>query len=270
MYFHAMNQSAEKVLSYLAGNADIDAVPVEDLKKLVAENAYFPVAQFLLTWKLKKENSSAYLVAAPKTSLYFSNPYWLQYQLTEESLKEDLFEIPGELQHKGDQAEPVATVLETATSAHSTEENEGAFNNKIAEPLYGITVNDAKKADQSEQHEKEGDQPRIIGYEEESNSLKTESENTMPTVFPPDSNTFPASSTVTLSLEEVPAAAEMEVVALEEEMAGAARNVDVATNHFIEEAEHQSERDGETMQDEHDKMFQNIKAMLDASSEEAD
>jgi hypothetical protein len=78
-----MNHSQEKVLRYLTGSDNVDSIAVEDLQKLAEENPYFTVAQFLLTKKLKDQNNQSFLPQVQKTALYFSNPYWLHYQLEE-------------------------------------------------------------------------------------------------------------------------------------------------------------------------------------------
>src|SRR4051812_8334345 len=76
-----MNNSLDKALYYLTGNGSIDAVSVEELEKLANNHPYFPVAHFLLSKKLKKQNSNNFLSEVQKTALYFPNPYWLHYQL---------------------------------------------------------------------------------------------------------------------------------------------------------------------------------------------
>ena len=78
-----MNESSKKVLNYLTGYTDINVVSVEDLQKLVTENPYFPVTQLLLAEKLKSNDDGSFAQQSQKASLYFSNPYWLKYQLTE-------------------------------------------------------------------------------------------------------------------------------------------------------------------------------------------
>lgn len=76
-----MNSSLDKALHYLTGNENVDAVTIEDLEKLVDNYPYFPVGHFLLSKKLKKENHTNFLSEVQKTALYFPNPYWLHYQL---------------------------------------------------------------------------------------------------------------------------------------------------------------------------------------------
>lgn len=87
-----MNKSTQEVLRYLAGSENIEAIPLDDLQKLADENPYFPVAQLLLTKKLKAQNNPGFLPQAQKTALYFSNPYWLDYQLTNELWQDSVSE----------------------------------------------------------------------------------------------------------------------------------------------------------------------------------
>ncbi|HSU50002.1 MAG TPA: hypothetical protein VLJ41_05415, partial [Segetibacter sp.] len=70
-------------------------------------------------------------------------------------------------------------------------------------------------------------------------------------------------------LVDISPAAALEITELKEEMAGVANATDQTTEKFLEEAEHEKQKEKPEPYDEHDRMFQNIKAMLDASSEEA-
>jgi len=76
-----MNQSQEKALKYLTGYDNLESVPVETLKKLTEDEPYFPISQFLLARKLQGENKNDYQAQVQKTVLFFSNPFWLDYQL---------------------------------------------------------------------------------------------------------------------------------------------------------------------------------------------
>jgi hypothetical protein len=67
----------------------------------------------------------------------------------------------------------------------------------------------------------------------------------------------------------LPANVETEAIELKEEMAGVTHGRDATTERFIEEAHENLHNEEPPQDDEHDRMFQNIKAMLDASSEEA-
>jgi len=87
-----MNQAVEKkVVSYLTGKEDIEAVDVEQLRSEEAESPYFPITQLLLARKLAATNRESYSIQLQKTALYFSNPFWLQHLLSagEGSLDEE-------------------------------------------------------------------------------------------------------------------------------------------------------------------------------------
>ena len=76
-----MNQFLEKTLSHLTGNSNIDQVSIEELESLTKNYPYFPVGHMLLSKKLKSQADPRFLSQVQKTALYFSNPYWLHYQL---------------------------------------------------------------------------------------------------------------------------------------------------------------------------------------------
>ncbi len=98
-----MNQSPDKALHYLTGKENSDAVTVEELEKLVNDHPYFPIAHFLLAKKLNDEIAPGFLPQVQKTALYFPNPYWLHYQLLNET--PDDFNIHNEEQQGEDKKE---------------------------------------------------------------------------------------------------------------------------------------------------------------------
>lgn len=77
-----MNSIREKSLFYLTGSKDLSLVEEKSLIEMANEYPYFAPIQFLLTAK-QKENGQNFLKQAQKTSLYFTNPYWLHYLLEE-------------------------------------------------------------------------------------------------------------------------------------------------------------------------------------------
>ncbi len=78
-----MNHSLQKSLHHLTGQRDIDAVSLEVLEDLCKKYPYFPVVRLLLSKKLKTAGDDAYEKQLPETALYFSNPFWLNFQLAE-------------------------------------------------------------------------------------------------------------------------------------------------------------------------------------------
>lgn len=76
-----MNLTQEKVLLHLTGKPELSQLPAASLQQLSDEYPYFAPARFFLTAKAKeKDPNGVWIAQAPKTNLYFTNPYWLQYQ----------------------------------------------------------------------------------------------------------------------------------------------------------------------------------------------
>ncbi len=248
-----MNDSNEKVTSYLTGHKNTYASTVEDLQRLADEHPYFPVTQFLLAKKLKAQSESSYLQQVQKTALYFSNPYWLHYQLSKDNFTEEEDEV---------------NVTSAIANTQETFENDTPANNEA--PV--ITTHFS--AD------------KLIAASNLAHQTLQES---------PEAE---HSITTTADLEDVkdtnfPAATETEIAENGEEMAGVTHETDKTTEQFLEEIqpasannilpqvvtsenahasyigkEHNNHKKAEP--DEHEQMFRNIKAMLDASGEEAD
>jgi hypothetical protein len=82
-----MNSIQEKTLYHLTGIKDLAKVEEATLNKLATSYPYFAPVQMFLSAKLKSENSAEFIKQAQKTSLYFTNPYWLHYLLQEKASK---------------------------------------------------------------------------------------------------------------------------------------------------------------------------------------
>lgn len=260
-----MNQSSVRVLRYLTGNENIEDISVSDLQKLVVENPYFPIARFLLAQKLKQENDAAFLPEVQKTALYFSNPFWLQYQLTDEPSTELLPEKNNFISEK---EHTINNKEEFETPNQITE-------SRVIEP----SPYKEEKPDQAEEEmaaiTREPDTKSAAFLDEVQNKDETFISNDIEQV-----------------ILEPQTPAGLETAEVLEEMAGATHETDEATAAFLNEAEtsaaenieHSSpevtpatlaadiskENQESAEPDEHERMFQNIKAMLDATSEEAD
>jgi hypothetical protein len=241
-----MNKTSEKVLNYLTGSKHLDSVTVDDLQRLVAESPYFPVTQFLLAKKLKDENDQEYLLQVQKTALYFSNPYWLEYQLTEEDAHQENVE---------------QTIAEKPIEKIAADRPLELENEPIEE-LASNTVKVAEGNEVSEAAVAEIPETRTPVTEDKIDENVFEESDTLV-------ETQVTEQTRSVVEEHLSPAAESEVIELKEEMAGVTRGADEFTEKFLEETENGLQKD-QTADDEHDRMFQNIKAMLDASSEEAD
>ncbi len=76
-----MKFTQEKALVHLTGSPDMNSLKMETIEKMVHEYPYFSPAQYLFAAKLKKDDHPLVGMQASKTALYFTNPYWLQFQL---------------------------------------------------------------------------------------------------------------------------------------------------------------------------------------------
>jgi hypothetical protein len=77
-----MNLTQEKALFHLTGKLDLSQLKTASFQQMADEWPYFAPARFFLSAKSKETDPPVIWVsAAQKTNLYFTNPYWLQYQL---------------------------------------------------------------------------------------------------------------------------------------------------------------------------------------------
>lgn len=71
------------ILQSLYRTTELDEVPLHRLQETVRQYPYFTAAHFLLAQKLKGEQSEQYDEQAQKAAVYFHDPLWMQWQLTE-------------------------------------------------------------------------------------------------------------------------------------------------------------------------------------------
>src|ERR1700722_3934539 len=76
-----MNQSMQPAIQRLFQVSTLEDVSVERLEALVKEYPCYGFGHYLLSRKLAAAGTDQFLVATQKTSLYFSNPFWLQWML---------------------------------------------------------------------------------------------------------------------------------------------------------------------------------------------
>src|SRR5580658_7080715 len=76
-----MNPSMPPAIQHLFQVSTLEAVSRGQLEKFVEEYPCFGFGHYLLSRKLRAENADQFLTATQKTSLYFSNPFWLQWML---------------------------------------------------------------------------------------------------------------------------------------------------------------------------------------------
>jgi tetratricopeptide (TPR) repeat protein len=79
-----MNASLEKTLLHLTGKTSFSEVTVEQLEAITNAHPYFAPAQLLLAVKLKDIQHAEANAQSTRTALYFTNPFWLHYQLRRE------------------------------------------------------------------------------------------------------------------------------------------------------------------------------------------
>ena len=76
-----MNASQEKALFHLTGQSDLSKIQESTLKQMAAEFPYFAPIHLFMADKWHATDAVQYEAAAQKANLYFTNPYWLHYQL---------------------------------------------------------------------------------------------------------------------------------------------------------------------------------------------
>ncbi len=57
----------------------------EELQNIITDHPYFSPAHFFLAKKMKYQNHPDFLKQLQRTAIYFSNPYWLHYQLLQQN-----------------------------------------------------------------------------------------------------------------------------------------------------------------------------------------
>jgi len=76
-----MQQSMQPILQHLFQVSSLDEVSRQRLESFVEEHPSFGMGHYLLSRKLRAEGSDRFAAETQKTSLYFTNPFWLQWQL---------------------------------------------------------------------------------------------------------------------------------------------------------------------------------------------
>ncbi len=76
-----MSLTQEKALFHLSGKLDLSQLKADTLHELADAYPYFAPAQYFLASKLGIDKNERSLSQAQKANLYFSNSFWLAYQL---------------------------------------------------------------------------------------------------------------------------------------------------------------------------------------------
>jgi len=127
-----MNPALDKALYYLTGNGNIDEVSTESLEKLTHEYPYFAIGHLLLAKKQKVKEDQHLQQQVQKAAVYFTNPYWLHYQL--------LNYPPSELALYN-HAEPATTVMDSESHEAALVANSTSVTNEdIGSPVAPINL----------------------------------------------------------------------------------------------------------------------------------
>jgi hypothetical protein len=158
----------EKALLHLIGKSNLDDLQLEAIEQLVSEHPFFSPAQFLFSAKLQKEAHPLATAQAIKTSLFFSNPHWLQCQLdsiNESSIVETpKFELDTALLKSMYQEEKTREeMINPSTPAElmneAIDESALVIAEKIKEPTVFMPVFSAIAASEIAQEQVYGNQP---------------------------------------------------------------------------------------------------------------
>ncbi len=87
-----MNASQEKALFHLTGQSDLSKIQESSLKQMAAEFPYFAPVHLFLAEKWHTIDAVQFEAASQKANLYFTNPYWLHYQLISHTLKSEMID----------------------------------------------------------------------------------------------------------------------------------------------------------------------------------
>ncbi|HYE56487.1 MAG TPA: hypothetical protein VD996_16675 [Chitinophagaceae bacterium] len=87
-----MKVQLSHILENMFSARSLEELPAEKIQQVIGEHPYFGTAHFLLTQKLKNDPGS-FSRQAQKTALYFHDPLWLQWLLTEPEPAEEAVKI---------------------------------------------------------------------------------------------------------------------------------------------------------------------------------
>lgn len=75
----------QHIIQHLFQTTSLENVSRQDLEEMVDRYPSFGIARYLLSRKLQTAGDETFRETTLKTNLYFSNPYWLQWQLRNET-----------------------------------------------------------------------------------------------------------------------------------------------------------------------------------------
>src|ERR1700733_8406709 len=79
-----IRQPLQPILQHLFQVSNLEDVSWQRLESFVAKYPAFGIGHYLLSRKLRSERSDRFAEETQRTSLYFTNPYWLEWLLQHE------------------------------------------------------------------------------------------------------------------------------------------------------------------------------------------
>lgn len=122
-----MNASQEKALFHLTGQSDLSKIQESTLKQMAAEFPYFAPIHLFMAEKWHATDAVQYEAAAQKANLYFTNPYWLHYQLNSLTDKPEMQDASISLEtiiHQTNQPNYTGLQKDNSTELPATQTNE--------------------------------------------------------------------------------------------------------------------------------------------------
>lgn len=202
-----MNEIANQLVQVLFKKNSLQDCSRWELEILADKYPYFGIAQLLVSGKLKEENKEDYEKQVQRTSLYFTNPLWLDYILNKKSGAEPVTEQKREIKD----TVPGLNIEEPSTVPFETsgiEAKETIIENSspIAPGIEEEFTPETKTIGTKEETEPAIISDQAINEEIKIAPLKTEAvdENTALAFEPFHTVDYFASQGIKLSLEEKP------------------------------------------------------------------
>jgi hypothetical protein len=109
-----MNYNIDHIVKNIFQEENFEQISVKQLEELVEQYPSFNFAHYMLSKKMLIENAPDFKKEMQKTSLYFTNPFWLQWLIEQKIEQVDEIIIPMESD----------TVIENSSSENLTDETE--------------------------------------------------------------------------------------------------------------------------------------------------
>ncbi|MES1220617.1 MAG: hypothetical protein ABUT20_34260 [Bacteroidota bacterium] len=117
-----MNEIVNQLAQSLFKKNSLQECSRWELEILADHYPYFGIAQFLVAGKLKEENAETYNKQLEKTSLYFTNPLWLDYVINNKSTQSDetsFSGVPTETVVADEIKQPVSEEISAPSEIHT-------------------------------------------------------------------------------------------------------------------------------------------------------